>query len=1050
MNSNKRLRTICESINHAYLEDEVFCINRLLEVYQPSKKSILSIQKRAAKLVTTVRSTKKSQKGIEAFLHEYDLTSDEGVVLMCLAEALLRVPDDLTADILIREKLAEANWEKHLGNSQSLFVNASTWALMLSGKILKPEKKFDAGLDHYFSDLIAKLGDPVLRVAIKQAMRILGKQFVMGIDIKSALARSYEEDNASFRYSFDMLGEAAKTADDAESYYTKYRLAILEMASEPRLEKNDSSEGFFGAPSISVKLSALLPRYEVFQNDQIVEFLLPKVMALAELACSHALALTLDAEESDRLNLSLLVFECVLSQQQFANWNGLGIAVQAYQKRAFPVLNWLRLLAEKTRHCIPVRLVKGAYWDTEIKRAHEQGLNDFPVFTRKANTDLSYLACAQYLLQNNAYFYPQFATHNAHTIAAVTEMTLSSSRYEFQKLHGMGDALYSKTVGKNGLDVAVRVYAPVGSYQELLPYLVRRLLENGANTSFVNRIEHELISIEEIIEDPVSQVKSELGRRNKYISLPLDLFQPDRKNSPGFNLDDFLVNDNIERELSSREHECWHIGPIINGSIIRNSNAVASFEKFNIDKKIGSVVFAEYDQIESALQSAKNGFQLWHSRTLNERSCIFERAADLLEQHCLEMVSLIVREGGRCISDALSEVREAIDFCRYYAFQARRLFSSKENLPGPTGEINTLSLHGRGVFVCISPWNFPLAIFMGQIVAALVSGNSVIAKPASATPIVAFRAVQLLLEAGVPNEVLQFLPAKGKVFSKIFTQGFAIGGVAFTGSLQTARWINTELALKHSTIIPIIAETGGQNVMLVDSTALPEQVVTDAIFSAFNSAGQRCSALRVIVVQEDIALKVKALLIGSMEQLIVGSPNQFKTDVGPVISEQAKNELNNYIAESARKLVYQVPIDHLSCGHYVSPSLLDIAQLSELTVERFGPILHFYTYKAEELDDVINQINSLGFGLTFGIHSRISSKIDYIIERINVGNIYVNRNMIGATVGVQPFGGQGLSGTGLKAGGPHYLQQFVTEKTVSNNVTAMGGNASLLALSDSS
>ncbi len=1047
MNSNRNLRQIEESINHVYLEDEAVVVNRLLALYKPTM-AVAAIQNKASKLVASVRENKKSQSGLEAFLHEYDLTSEEGVVLMCLAEALLRVPDDATADILVREKLAAANWKKHLGNSQSLFVNASTWALMLSGKILKPEQNFDNGFEHYFSHVLTKLGDPVLRVAIKQAMRILGRQFVMGADIKSALVRSRQLENVNFRYSFDMLGEAAKTSSDAKNYYAKYHVAILELADDIKSNNHYSAENIFAMPSISIKLSALLPRYELYQHAQVLDFLVPRVTALAELACEHSLAMTLDAEEAERLSLSLLVFEQIIVQKKLSNWDGLGLAVQAYQKRALPVLQWLQSLADKTHHRIPVRLVKGAYWDTEIKRAHEQGLNGFPVFTRKSNTDLSYLVCAQYLLQNRTFFYPQFATHNAHTIASITEMAEDSSQYEFQKLHGMGDALYAQIIGKNNWNIPVRIYAPVGSYKELLPYLVRRLLENGANTSFVNRIEHETIPIEEIIADPIAQAKSKDSRKNQNISLPLDLYQPERKNSLGLNTNDFMVNEEISNSLATWEKKYWHIGPIINGELIRHSDGLASDQKSTKQIALGSIVFAEHQHIESALVSAKYGFNTWRTYSVIQRSSILERAADLLEQHRLELVSLIVREGGRCIPDALSELREAVDFCRYYAVQAKNLLSNKQDLPGPTGETNSLGLYGRGIFVCISPWNFPLAIFIGQVVAAIVAGNSVIAKPASATPIVAFRAVQLLLEAGVPSSVLQFVPARAKVFAEIFTMDAALGGVAFTGSLETAREINVQLASCHSTIIPVIAETGGQNVMLVDSTALPEQVVTDAIFSAFNSAGQRCSALRLIVVQEEIAEKIKKLLIGAMQQLVVGAPDQFKTDVGPVISDYAKESLNDYISRCGHRLLYQVPIDHLDNGHFVAPSLLEVNQISSLTSEQFGPILHFYRYKSTALDAVIEQVNALKFGLTFGIHSRMSSKIHYISERINVGNIYINRNMVGATVGVQPFGGQGLSGTGPKAGGPHYLRQFTTEKTVTNNITAMGGNASLLALDD--
>jgi RHH-type proline utilization regulon transcriptional repressor/proline dehydrogenase/delta 1-pyrroline-5-carboxylate dehydrogenase len=1008
------------------------------------------VMARAAELVARVRAKAAQQSAVESFMRQYDLSSEEGVLLMCVAEALLRIPDAETADRLIRDKLGEADWESHLGKSDSLFVNASTWGLMLTGRIIALADETRRNFIGALKRLIARSGEPVVRLAVRQAMRIMGHQFVMGRTIEEALTRSRERDSRAYRHSFDMLGEAALTGPDAERYYRAYQAAIHAIG------KAGPYPNVVDAPSISVKLSALHPRYEVGQRERVLAELTPKLLELSRLAFAQGIALTVDAEESDRLELSLEVLERVFADPSLDGWNGFGLAVQAYQRRALPVIDWLAERAERARRRWCVRLVKGAYWDSEVKRAQVEGHASYPVFTRKPNTDVSYLACAQRLFEHGDRFYPQFATHNAHTIAAIHHLA-HGRPFEFQRLHGMGADLYAEAVGAGPgrLNVPCRVYAPVGSHEDLLPYLVRRLLENGANTSFVNRIVDEALPVEQLVADPTAVVRRSPSKPHPKIPPPIALYGDHRKNSMGVN----LANDDERRRLAAEVNQVlagkrWSAAPLPAG-LHRELRGERHDVRDPADRRrvVGDVHLADAAAVERALAAAAAAQPAWDRLPAASRATILEQAADLLEAQRAEFIALCVREAGKTLSDAIAEVREAADFCRYYAAQGRKLFGQPEALPGPTGESNLLYLNGRGVFAAISPWNFPLAICMGQVVAALMAGNSVIAKPAEQTSLIGHRVVQLLHQAGVPEDVLHLLPGHGRVVGAALTKDKRLAGVVFTGSTETARLINRALAAREDAALGVlIAETGGQNALIADSSALPEQLVKDAIASAFMSAGQRCSAARVLFVQEDIADKVIAMLAGAMDQLTVGDPGELSTDVGPVIDDDARQGLEAHAARLAReaKLIKQVPIAAGAAEHgtYFAPRAFEIPSLGVLEREVFGPVLHVVRWRAKELDRVIEQINATGYGLTLGIHSRIDATVEHIQKRIKAGNCYVNRNMIGAVVGVQPFGGEGLSGTGPKAGGPHYLLRFATERTLTINTTAAGGNASLLTLGD--
>jgi RHH-type proline utilization regulon transcriptional repressor/proline dehydrogenase/delta 1-pyrroline-5-carboxylate dehydrogenase len=1002
----------------------------------------------ARRLVRSVRQRRQRQGGLDAFLHEYALSSREGIVLMCLAEALLRIPDADTADRLIRDKIGGADWQKHVGRSDSVFVNASTWALMLTGRIVGPGADGADEWSGVMKRLLARSGEPVIRAAVVQAMRIMGRQFVMGRTIGEALERAAQAERQGYRHSYDMLGEAARTAADADRYMDSYRAAIDAIGRAAQMASKGGAASVHDAPNISVKLSALHPRYEFAQYRRVMDELAPRIAELARRARDNGIGLTVDAEEADRLDLSLDLIEAVSGDPALKGWEGYGLAVQAYQKRAIAVIDWLADLARRHQRRLMVRLVKGAYWDSEIKRGQERGLDGYPVFTRKASTDVSYLACARALFADAKAFYPCFATHNAHTVAAVLELAGNRRDWEFQRLHGMGEALYEEVVGKDKLDRPCRVYAPVGGHEELLAYLVRRLLENGANTSFVNRLVDEKAPIDAIIADPVAEVRRLPVKPHPRIPLPRDLFRPERANSQGIDLGDPAVMAPLAAAMDAAVRGNWRAGPIIGGveQHVRPENVTSPADR---GRAVGTVAPADTAMVGDALTRAARAQPAWDRQPAGERGLCLDRAAELMEQNAAELMALAVREAGKTIPDALAEVREAMDFCRYYAARARAEFAEPLVLPGPTGEINRLSLRGRGVFACISPWNFPLAIFTGQVTAALAAGNAVIAKPAEQTPLIAARAVELLHRAGVPGDVLHLLPGSGEVVGAALVRDARVAGIAFTGSTEVAKGIQRALADRPGPIVPLIAETGGQNAMIVDSSALPEQVTNDAIVSAFHSAGQRCSALRVLFVQKDIADRLLAMLAGAMDELVIGDPALLSTDVGPVIDREALATLEKHAERMARegKVLRRCKLGPgTERGTFFAPMLVEIDRLARLEREVFGPILHVVRYDADRLDQVLDEIAATGYGLTLGIHSRIDETVRHVCDRLAVGNAYVNRSMIGAVVGVQPFGGEGLSGTGPKAGGPHYLHRFATERTLSIDTTAAGGNASLLSL----
>ena len=1027
-------------IRAAHRADEATCVAELLELAAVDDPTRSRIRARALQLAGRVRRAGGDQLGVEAFLREYRLSTREGIMLMCLAEALLRIPDAETADRLIRDKLSAGEWSRHLGQSGSLLVNASTWGLMLTGRLVRTGLEEAADPGAWLSRLLHRLGEPVLRQALLQAMRVLGRHFVLGQTIEQAIRRAREAEGKGYRYSYDMLGEAARTAADAEHYHVAYRDAIAAISAAAQ------GDELMARPGISIKLSALHPRYELAQHRRLDAELYPRVLELLQTARAGDIAVTIDAEETDRLEPSLDLFERLAAAPELAGWDGVGLAVQAYQKRAIHVIAWLQVLAARTRRRIPVRLVKGAYWDTEIKRTQEQGLDDYPVFTRKLATDVSYLACARHLLAGRAAFYPQFATHNAQTLGSIIELAGNRRDFEFQRLHGMGEALYEELVGGADGAIACRVYAPVGSHQDLLPYLVRRLLENGANTSFVNRILDQDVPLENLIEDPVRLLSRLEPKRHPRIPLPAELYGPERRNARGIDLRDPAVLDDLAGRLERAFEAGFQARPGIGEG---EGEARAVLDPADRAFAVGSVIESEPATIAVAVRQAQSGFAAWERTPLDERVACLHRAADLYEANAAELIAWCVREAGKTLPDAVAEVREAVDFLRYYAMEGLAKAAPRE-LPGPTGEGNRLALHGRGVFVAISPWNFPLAIFTGQIAAALVVGNAVLAKPAPQTPLIAAKAVALLHRAGVPEDALILLPGGPAVGARLVADP-GIAGVAFTGSTHTAWAINRALATKDGPIVPLIAETGGQNAMLVDSSALPEQVVADVLESSFRSAGQRCSALRVLCVQDDIAPRVLEMLAGAMLELQIGDPGLLATDVGPVIDEAAKQRLEEHAARMMReaRLIQRVPLEgELRRGCFFAPHAFEIDSLGRLQGEVFGPILHVVRFAGDRLDDMIDAINGTGYGLTLGVHSRIDQTVDLVLERARAGNIYVNRNMIGAVVGVQPFGGERLSGTGPKAGGPHYLARFATERTISVNTAAVGGNASLLSLED--
>ncbi len=1040
-NTASRLIELEASIHRHKFADEDTLTAELLNTYRRSVGQRTEISATAESLVVAIRERQSEQPLLDAFLQQFGLSNEEGIALMCLAEALLRVPDVETADDLIADKILSGDWSDHLGQAESLFVNASTWALMLTGQVISLDKALTLNPQKWFGGLVNRAGTPVIRNAMYGAMRIMGSEFVLGRTIDEAIRRGKKEFGPESIYSYDMLGEGARDQPTADRYFKAYAEAIDAVAEDnQRTDINTAS-------SVSIKLSALHPRYEFAQWDRVKGELGSRLQSLAERAAEGSVAITIDAEEADRLEISLKLFEQIARAPSLKGWNGFGLAVQAYGKRARPVLQWLAALAGETNRQIPVRLVKGAYWDTEIKHAQELGLPDFPVFTRKATTDISYLVCAQEMLKQRTRLYPQFATHNAHTLTAILKMAGDYRGFEFQRLHGMGELLYDQAARSIDDMPPTRIYAPCGGHEDLLAYLVRRLLENGANSSFVNRFMDLDIPAGEVVQDPGDRLAARETIRHDQIRQPKDLFGEARKNSGGIDLTGETVCGKLIEALSQLTDEVWSAGPIV-GGVAAEDPSIPVKNPANHQDIAGHVVWSTDAHIETAFEKAAHYQPAWNNLGGAARATILEQAADRLEQNRDRFMSLLIREAGKSIPDAISEIREAADFCRYYATQARQHFDAPIPLTGPTGERNELSLHGRGVFACISPWNFPLAIFTGQIAAALVTGNTVIAKPAEQTPLIAHEAVRLLIDSGVPADALHCLPGDGSVGAAL-TAHSAVSGVAFTGGTETARIINRTLASKDGPIVPFIAETGGQNVMIVDSTALLEQVTDDVIRSAFISAGQRCSALRVLYLQEDIADKALALITGAMNELQIGDPFLLSTDIGPVIDQPSADELHAHIEQMSRTSKFHHKANlgsHCSAGTFVAPHLFEISSIKELSKENFGPILHVIRYATDDLDRHLEEIKATGYGLTFGVHSRIEGQTNDLFLRQSAGNTYINRNMIGAVVGVQPFGGHGLSGTGPKAGGPNYLMRFATEKTLSVNTMASGGNAELLRL----
>ena len=997
-----------------------------------------AIDARATKLIKAIRTDSGQIGGVEDFLREYGLSTREGLALMVLAEALLRVPDAMTQDRLIEDKLKEGGWSDHETHGDTWFVSASAWALGMSARVIKPGETPEGVM----RGLVKRMGMPTVRTATRQAMRFLGHHFVLGETIGEALGRAAKNEARGFRHSYDMLGEGARTRADAKRYFRSYADAIAAIGKSA--DKNSAGRKLPDRPGISVKLSALHPRYLATHREQVVEELVPDLVKLAQMAKAHDLNFTIDAEEVDRLELSLDVIDRAFADPSLDGWDGFGLAIQAYQKRAPQVIDHIAGLCRKHGRRMMVRLVKGAYWDTEIKRAQERGLEGYAVYTRKAATDLSYLACSQQLLGLRDVIYPQFATHNALTVATIIEMAEDRSGFEFQRLHGMGEVVY-ESLSKSNDRVPCRIYAPVGGYRDLLAYLVRRLLENGANSSFVAVAGDKNIPIESLLERP--DAKLGLGRgqsaRNSQIPLPLAIY-PDRPNSRGVEFGDRFQLASL-LEGMSKSLQPVDAGPLAPG--LKGGSAQEVRSPSDPTKIVGSVRFADPKDVDAAVGTALQGFRKWVRTDADSRAAALERAADLLEDRRDRFMALLSAEAGKTLDDGIAEIREAVDFLRYYAARSREMFAAMRPMPGPTGEDNRLGWRGRGVFVCISPWNFPLAIFLGQVSAGLAAGNAVIAKPAEQTPLVAHEAVRLLHEAGIPKDVLLCLPGAGDVGAAL-TSHPKIGGVAFTGSTETARAINRTLAAKDGPIVPFIAETGGLNAMIVDATALAEQVADDVVMSAFRSAGQRCSALRLLFVQDDVADHMLEMIEGAARELKLGDPSKPSTDVGPVIDEAQRDMLAGHIAtiSKTQKLVYSG--DAPNQGLFFAPHIVELKDAAALDREIFGPVLHVVRYKAKKLDQVLDAIDATGYGLTLGVHSRIEATVRKVIDRLDTGNVYINRNMIGAVVGTQPFGGSGLSGTGFKAGGPHYLMRFAVEQAVSVNTAAAGGNAGLIAMGD--
>lgn len=972
-----------EKLSRLAFTDEAQALSHMLEKAQLPASTRESIRHYTSELIRNMRESGMGA-GMEAFLQEYRLDTQEGVAIMWLAEALLRIPDNATADALIESVFAGTDWHKHTGHSDVFMVNASSWGLLFSGAIVKLGEEPHSLL----KNLLNRMGEPVVREALKRAIHMLGSRFVLGETIESALKHARPYEKQGYLFSYDILGEGARTQAQADTYFTAYRHALETVA-----------EG--GA--MSVKLSGLHPRYQLVKKERLFTELLPKLRQLIALAKARDIAISIDAEEANRFDINLILFTALFEDTACNGYEKLGFVLQAYQKRAYHTVDYLAALAQRYNRQIPVRLVKGAYWDAEIKHAQMMGLPDYPVFTRKEHTDVSYLACAAKLLEYGGAFFPQFATHNALTVATIQHMA-EGKPYEFQRLYGMGDVLYQYVLK----DAPCRIYAPVGKHQELLPYLIRRLLENGASTSFVNQFADKTATTDDLLQQPVDKTQVHGGTPNPSIPPPIQLYGVGRNNSKGLDFGYLALQENVT------------------------------------DLSMPAITLPSSDP-DRAMAEAYKAFPEWNGKPVEQRAILLEAAADALEARAKEFYALCVEEARKTLPDAVAEVREAVDFCRYYAMQARKLMSVPHVLSGPTGEHNALSLSGRGVFVCISPWNFPLAIFTGQVAAALVTGNTVIAKPAEQTPRIAALAVRILHESGIPANVLQLVPGKGSDVGAALVEHPHTAGVVFTGSTATARRINRMLACKEGAIVPLIAETGGQNAMIIDSSALLEQAVDDVVLSAFGSAGQRCSALRVAYVQEEIADDFCTVLAGAMQELTSGNPGDLSTDIGPVIDETAWQRLREHLLFLGKKATHIATAPASLCdGYFIAPHAYEIPSIHLLKGEVFGPILHVVRYRTKQLDSVLQDINSTGYGLTFGIHSRVEKRWNHAARHVHAGNTYINRSMIGATVGVQPFGGEGLSGTGPKAGGPYYLLRFVTERTFTVNTAAIGGNIDLL------
>jgi RHH-type proline utilization regulon transcriptional repressor/proline dehydrogenase/delta 1-pyrroline-5-carboxylate dehydrogenase len=994
----------------------------------------------AVALVDQARASQKKQGVVESFLQEFSLGTREGLALMCLAEALLRTPDADTRDRLIAEKIGSADWASHLGQSDSLFVNASTWGLMLTGKLVDADDEAKTDLSGFLKRIAGRLGEPVIRQAVATAVKIMGEQFVVGRTIEAALKRS---DREGWLCSFDMLGEGARTVADAERYEKIYADAIEAVGKTAKGQGPEAGHG------VSVKLSALSPRYQAVQEDRVWEELYPRILRLALIAAKYDINYTIDAEEADRLALSLKLLERLAREPELGDWKGLGLAVQAYQKRTTETVQKLAELARSSGRRLMVRLVKGAYWDTEIKLAQVNGRTDYPVFTTKPATDLNYLVCAKALIEASPYIYAQFATHNAHTLAAVRRMARDRNvTIEHQRLHGMGEALYDAAHEAWADEhVIVRAYAPVGGHEELLPYLVRRLLENGANSSFVHALLDERVPAAAVAADPITAVEAQPDRHPR-IPVPMNIYG-DRQNSLGRDYSQSADRERHAKALERVDSEKLTSGPIIGGKLRAGINPQDVTNPADRSQVLGHVSEASVEDVDAAVAAAGNAQVAWDRIGGSGRAPILRAMADVLEADMDRLVALLSREAGKTLNDGVAEVREAADFCRYYALLAERDFGGAQTLKGPTGETNQLVLHGRGVFAAISPWNFPLAIFTGQIAAALAAGNAVVAKPAEQTPLIAAEAVRLFYKAGLTPDLLALVPGRGEVVGAALTNHPSIDGVAFTGGTDTASAINRGLAARPGAIIPFIAETGGLNAMFVDTTALKEQVIDDVILSAFGSAGQRCSALRILYAPKEAADALIEGLKGALATQVIGDPTDPKTDIGPVIDAESRANLEAHVARLSKeaKIVARAELAAGSDkGDLFAPTIAEIPTPDFLEREVFGPILHVYRYDSKDLKSVAAALAARGYGLTLGVHSRIEAFADEVVRLVPAGNVYVNRSIIGAVVGVQPFGGEGLSGTGPKAGGPNSLIRYAAEKAISVNIAAQGGDPALLNL----